>query len=106
MATAIKASDRARIQALLSEAASAVRPLPKTDVVEWCEKYRVLSAESSNEPGPWRVSRAPYTAEIMRAVYVETLTRIERRGYDVFTSRTRVPRPRQALIAFKQWLRT
>ncbi|HEV8346512.1 MAG TPA: presqualene diphosphate synthase HpnD [Vicinamibacterales bacterium] len=43
-------------------------------------------------------------AEIMRAVYFETLTRIERSGYDVFTARARVPRPRQALIALKQWV--
>jgi phytoene synthase len=43
-------------------------------------------------------------AEIMRAVYFETLTRIERRGYDVFTARVRVARPRQAAIALKQWL--
>jgi phytoene synthase len=43
-------------------------------------------------------------AEIMRAVYFETLMRIERSGYDVFTARARVPRPRQALIALKQWL--
>jgi 15-cis-phytoene synthase len=43
-------------------------------------------------------------AEIMRAVYLETLKRIERNGYDVFTARARVPRPRQALIALRQWL--
>jgi phytoene synthase len=43
-------------------------------------------------------------AEIMRGVYFETLKRIERGGYDVFTSRVRVPRPRQALIAVRQWL--
>ena len=43
-------------------------------------------------------------AEIMRAVYFETLTRIERGRYDVFTVPTRVPRPRQAFIALKQWL--
>jgi phytoene synthase len=43
-------------------------------------------------------------AEIMRAVYFETLKRIERGGYDVFTRRVRVPRPRQALIAMRQWL--
>jgi phytoene synthase len=43
-------------------------------------------------------------AEIMRAVYFETLCRIERRGYDVFSSRVRVARPRQALIALRQWL--
>jgi 15-cis-phytoene synthase len=43
-------------------------------------------------------------AEIMRAVYFEILNRIERNGYDVFTARARVPRPRQALIALRQWL--
>jgi 15-cis-phytoene synthase len=43
-------------------------------------------------------------AEIMRAVYAETLRRIERGGYDVFTTRTRVPRPAQAAIALRQWL--
>jgi phytoene synthase len=43
-------------------------------------------------------------AEIMRAVYFETLKRIERSGYDVFSTRARVPKPVQALIALKQWL--
>jgi phytoene synthase len=43
-------------------------------------------------------------AEIMRAVYFETLKRIEDRDYDVFSSRTRVPKPMQALIAIRQWL--
>ncbi len=43
-------------------------------------------------------------AEIMRAVYFETLRRIERREYDVFSTRVRVPRARQALIALRQWL--
>jgi phytoene synthase len=43
-------------------------------------------------------------AEIMRAVYFETLTRIERNGFDVFSRPTRVARPAQALIALRQWL--
>lgn len=43
-------------------------------------------------------------AEIMRAVYFETLRRIERANYDVFNTTPRVPRPRQALIALEQWL--
>jgi phytoene synthase len=43
-------------------------------------------------------------AEIMRAVYFETLERIERSGYDVFNGRARVPRPKQALIALREWL--
>jgi phytoene synthase len=46
-------------------------------------------------------------AEIMRAVYFETLKRIERsgpEGYDVFSARVRVARPTQAAIALRQWL--
>ncbi len=43
-------------------------------------------------------------AEIMRAVYSATLARIERREYDVFSERVRVPRPLQAAIALRQWL--
>lgn len=43
-------------------------------------------------------------AEIMRAVYAETLRRIERNQYDVFARRTRVPKPVQAAIALRQWL--
>jgi phytoene synthase len=43
-------------------------------------------------------------AEIMRAVYYETLCRIERNGYDVFKGRVRVQRPMQAYIALRQWL--
>jgi phytoene synthase len=36
--------------------------------------------------------------------YFETPKRIERRGYDVFGGRVRVPKPRQAAIALKEWL--
>ncbi len=43
-------------------------------------------------------------AEIMRAVYFETLRRLERNGYDIFSGRTRLPKPQQALIALRQWL--
>jgi phytoene synthase len=42
-------------------------------------------------------------AEIMRAVYSETLARIERRDYDVFSSRVRIAKPLQAFIALRQW---
>ncbi len=45
-------------------------------------------------------------AEIMRAVYFETLQRIEQSGHDVFKARVRVARPRQAFIALRQWLLT
>ncbi len=42
-------------------------------------------------------------ADIMRAVYFETLNRIELAGYDVFSMRARPPRITQAAIALKQW---
>jgi len=56
------------------------------------------------EARPAEDRRRLVAAEIMRAVYFDTLERIERRGYDVFSARVRVPRPRQALIALRQWL--
>ena len=70
-----------------------------------CRRARDLYARASAQLPP-EDRRRLVAAEIMRAVYFETLRRIERRGYDVFTTRTRVPRPRQALIALKQWLWT
>jgi phytoene synthase len=70
-----------------------------------CRRAREFYAKASGHLPP-EDRRRLVAAEIMRAVYFETLTRIERSGYDVFTSRTRVPRPRQALIALKQWLWT
>jgi phage terminase large subunit GpA-like protein len=42
-------------------------PIPKTPVSEWADNYRVLSSESSAEPGRWRTDRAPYQREIMDA---------------------------------------
>jgi phytoene synthase len=56
------------------------------------------------EARPPEDRRRLVAAEIMRAVYFETLQRVERSGYDVFTARTRVPRARQVLIALRQWL--
>ena len=53
---------------------------------------------------PARDRKRLVAAEIMRAVYFETLKRIERSGHDVFTARARVPKPRQALIALRQWI--
>jgi phytoene synthase len=53
---------------------------------------------------PGEDRRRLVAAEIMRAVYFETLKRIERQNYDVFSERVRVARPRQALIAIRTWL--
>ena len=63
------------------------------------ESYRRAIAARPDED-----RRRLVAAEIMRAVYFETLRRIERRGYDVFTAGVRVRRPMQAFIALKQWV--
>lgn len=44
-------------------------------------------------------------ARIMGGIYHAILEGIERRGYDVFTEKVRVPRPRRALIAAALWAR-
>jgi phytoene synthase len=54
---------------------------------------------------PRRDARSLVAAEIMAAIYYEILQRIERAGYDVFSSRIRVPRPRRALIAARVFAR-
>jgi phytoene synthase len=70
-----------------------------------CRRAREFYQRAS-EAIPPEDRRRLVAAEIMRAVYFETLRRIERSGHDIFTARARVPRPRQALIALNQWLRT
>lgn len=68
-----------------------------------CQRARELYARAV-AARPARDRRRLVAAEIMRAVYAATLVRIERRGYDVFTTRVRVPKPIQAALALRQWL--
>lgn len=50
---------------VVGEARSAgLRPEPLLTVSEWADRYRVLDASTSSEPGPWRTSRVPYLGEI------------------------------------------
>jgi phytoene synthase len=51
-------------------------------------------------------ARSLVAAEIMGRIYRETLDRIERAGYDVFSQRIRVPRARRVAIALDTWMRT
>jgi phytoene synthase len=48
-------------------------------------------------------SRKLVAAQIMGDIYFEVLQRIERRGYDVFTERVRVPKIVRARIALRTW---
>jgi phytoene synthase len=68
-----------------------------------CQRARTFY-QRAVDARPAEDRRRLVAAEIMRAVYAETLRRIERAGYDVFAKETRVPRPRQAMIALGQWL--
>ena len=43
-------------------------PPPKLTVSEWADRFRVLSAEASGEPGQFRTDRAPYQRGIMDAL--------------------------------------
>lgn len=45
--------------------AAAIRPDPDLTITQWAEQHRVLSSETSAEPGPWRTERVPHTREIM-----------------------------------------
>jgi 2-methylcitrate dehydratase len=60
--------------------------------------------ERASQALPREDRRKLVAAEIMRAVYFETLCRIELRGYDVFSTPIRVPRVTQAAIALRQWV--
>jgi phytoene synthase len=51
-------------------------------------------------------ARRLVAAEIMGAIYMNILERIERSGYDVFSRVIRVPRPQRARIAAATWIRT
>jgi phytoene synthase len=77
---------------------------PVRRVIEFeCARARDFYARAQAAVPP-EDRRRLVAAEIMRAVYFETLRRIERSGYDVFSPRLRVPRTKQAIIALRQWL--
>jgi len=44
------------------------RPPTKISLSEWADKFRILSSESSAEPGQWSTSKAPYEKSIMDAI--------------------------------------
>lgn len=46
-------------------ARAGARPDPALKISEWADRFRVLSARSSPEPGPWRTSRVPFLRDIM-----------------------------------------
>lgn len=96
--------DLAAFGCTVDELAAGVVTEPVRRLLEFeCRRAREFYARAAAALPP-ADRRRLVAAEIMRAVYFETLQRIERRGYDVFSGRTRVPKPRQAFIALKEWL--
>ena len=65
------------LEVVWNQTARAFLPPKKLKVSEWADRHRVLSSESSAEPGNWRCSRANYQKEIMDVVLdrnIETIT--------------------------------
>ena len=80
---------------------TAVRGLLEFECERAHDYYRRAAADL-----PRSDTRSLVAAEIMAGIYFEILRRIERSGYDVFSRRIRVPRPRRAVIALRTWART
>jgi phytoene synthase len=70
-----------------------------------CQRARQFYATAA-QALPHTESRKLVAAEIMGAIYFEILQRIERRGYDVFSERIRVPKMQRARIALRIWARS
>jgi phytoene synthase len=98
--------DLARFSCPEADLASGRLTAPVTQLMAFeAERARAFYQKARQAKPPGR-ERELIAAEIMAAVYRDLLSRIERRGYDVFSSRVRVTRPRQAQLAVGVWLRT
>jgi 15-cis-phytoene synthase len=85
--------------------AAAVLPRVRDLLAFECARAREYYEKAERElPKPDR--RSMTAARIMAAVYHAILDRIEASGYDVFTAKVRVPRPRRAVIAAALWARS
>lgn len=51
-------------------------PPPKLTVSQWADHYRILSRESSADPGPWHTDRVPYLREIMDSMSDPSVERV------------------------------
>jgi phytoene synthase len=70
-----------------------------------CQRARQFFA-AAHQAMPHEEARKLIAAEIMGGIYFEILHRIERRGYDVFSERVRVPKLVRARIALQIWARS
>jgi phage terminase large subunit GpA-like protein len=56
------------IEKVLQRTRAKWAPPPDLSVSEWADTYRMLSPESSAEPGRWHTARVPYMREVMDAI--------------------------------------
>lgn len=54
---------------MLARCVATLKPPPELTLSQWADRYRMLSAESSAEPGRWHTDKAPYQREIMDLQY-------------------------------------
>lgn len=64
------------IDQIARESATVWTPPPDLTVSEWADSFRMLSSESSAEPGRWRTDRAPYQRGIMDAASDPTVREV------------------------------
>jgi phage terminase large subunit GpA-like protein len=62
------AEDFDRAEAYVTGLYRLFRPPSKLPMSQWADRYRVLSSESSAEPGQWVTAKAPYEKDIMDAI--------------------------------------
>ena len=53
---------------LFARCLAVLKPPPDLTISQWADRYRMLSAENSAEPGRWHTDKAPYQREIMDAI--------------------------------------
>lgn len=58
---------RAALHAMLARVLAQLGPPPKLTIVEWAERYRVLSSEETSKPGRYRVDVTPILRGILDA---------------------------------------
>jgi 15-cis-phytoene synthase len=83
-------------------AGGVVTPAVRRLLAHECQRARHFYAAAA-QAMPHEESGKLVAAEIMGGIYFEILQRIERRGYDVFTERVRVPKLQRAGIALRIW---
>jgi phage terminase large subunit GpA-like protein len=64
----VRAARRRMRPGVASRGEMRLTPPPNLTASEWADEKRMLSAEASAEPGPWRTSRVPYLRGILDAL--------------------------------------